>query len=62
MKINDWVVTPRFCLVKINEMFDSREAASAAGYTEPTYYKSERYGVAGKTLDMYHMVFCGYQK
>ena len=31
-------------------------------YTEPTYYDDPYYGIAGKSLDMYHMKFAGYHK
>lgn len=62
MKKGDWIETPRFCGVRIKEMFDSREEAAAAGYKEPTHYEDPEYGVAGKSLDMYHMEFAGYIK
>ena len=61
MKKGDRIYTPRFCTVQIEEVFESRSEASAAGYTEPTYYEGE-YGVAGKSLDMYHMQFAAYRK
>lgn len=52
----DYVYTPRFCTVKIAEIFESEKEAAEHGYTEPTYYKGE-YDVLGKSLDMYHMIF-----
>ena len=61
MKVGDRVNTPRFCTVRIKEVFDSREEAAQAGYKEPTFYEGE-YGVAGKSLDMYHMEFAAYRK
>lgn len=62
MKIGDRIMTPRFCTVKIEEIFDTYEAALAAGYREPTHYHSADYGVVGKSLDMYHMSFAAYRK
>ena len=59
MKKGDLVFTPRFCTVRIEEVFESAKAAADAGYTEPTYYQGE-YGVAGKSIDEYHMVFAAY--
>ena len=61
MKIGEHYYTPRFCTVKIKEMFESRSEAAAAGYKEPTYWDDEEYGIAGKSLDMYHMEFAGYK-
>lgn len=61
MNKGDYVYTPRFCTVKIEEVFENREAAARAGYTEPTHYRGE-YEIAGKSLDMYHMEFAAYKK
>lgn len=62
MKAGDKVYTPRFCTVRIEEMFDSAEEAHKAGYIEPTYYEDAHYGILGKSLDLYHMKFAGYIK
>ena len=56
MKIGDSVYTPRFCTVRISEIFASEAAARAAGFCEPTHYKGD-YVILGKSLDMYHMEF-----
>ena len=62
MKVGESYYTPRFCTVKIKEMFASRKEANAAGYTEQTYWENDVYGILGKSLDMYHMEFAGYRK
>ena len=62
MKIGDRYNTPRFCTVRIKEIFASRKEANDAGYTEPTYWENDEYGILGKSLDMYHMEFAGYKK
>lgn len=62
MKVGDRYNTPRFCTVRIKEMFDSRSDAMHAGYKEPTYWDNDEYGILGKSLDMYHMEFAGYKK
>ena len=51
MKKGDYVNTPRFCKVKIDEVFASRQDAAMAGYTEPTHYHDGEYSVYGKTLE-----------
>lgn len=56
MKPGDRVYTPRFCTVRIEEVFETAKEARAAGYTEPTYYEGA-FDVRGKSVDMYHMVF-----
>lgn len=61
MQEGDWIYTPRFCTVKIKEVFADKTDARSAGYTEPTYYENPEYGVAGKSLDMYHMEFAAYK-
>ena len=56
MKIGDSVYTPRFCTVRIKDIFVTEAEAHAAGYCEPTYYKGDCI-ILGKSLDMYHMEF-----
>ena len=63
MKKGDYVYTPRFLRVKIEEVYNSETEARQAGYTETTHYWNDpEYGVYGKTLDMYHMQFAGFRK
>ena len=62
MKIGDSVFTPRFCMVRIKEIFENREAAYEAGYTEPTYYEDDEYGITGKVTSYNHMVFAAIKK
>ena len=62
MKVGDRVNTPRFCTVKIEEIFSSVFDALENGYTEPTYYADKEFVVVGKSLDMYHMEFAAYRK
>lgn len=62
MKKGDWVNTPRFLNVEIEDVFGNRESAVKSGYTEPTHYRSDEYDVLGKSLDMYHMIFAAAKK
>lgn len=62
MKIGDIIYTPRFCTVRIKEIFENKEAARKNGYEEPTYYDDPEWGIVGKSLDMYHMAFAAYRK
>ena len=50
MKIGDNVYTPRFCTVKINEVFDNARSAREAGYIEPTHYHKNGWTVLGKAV------------
>ena len=56
MNIGDYVYTPRFCTVQIEEIFETMEAAKANGYIEPTYYRGE-YKVFGKSCGINKMKF-----
>lgn len=62
MKVGDWIETPRFCGVRIKEVFDHEEDARNSGYTEPTFYEDPEHGIIGKSLDMYHMEFAAFRK
>lgn len=63
MEKGDYVNTPRFLRVKIEEMYDNETEAKNAGYTETTHYWDDpEYGVYGKSIDMYHMKFAGFKK
>lgn len=62
MNAGDYVYTPRFLRVKIEEVFDNCEEASKQGYTEPTHYKGEDFDILGKGLDCYHMQFAAVKK
>lgn len=62
MKKGDYVHTPRFLTVRIEEVYDSEAQARTAGYKEPTHYENAEYGILGKSLDLYHMEFAAYKK
>ncbi len=63
MEKGDYVNTPRFRRVRIEEVYDCESDARNAGFTETTHYWNDpEYGVYGKVLDMYHMVFAGFKK
>lgn len=63
IKKGDRVRTPRFMSVTIEEVFENEKEASAAGYTETTHYwDNPDYGINGKSLDMYHMIFATFTK
>ena len=57
MKKGDRVYTPRFCSVKIEEVFPSREEAAKHGYTEPTHYHKDGYTVLGWFYELNHAQF-----
>ena len=62
IKKGDYVLTPRFCTVKIDKVFKSRENAAKAGYTEPTHYKDYAFGVVGKSIGINRMTFAAFRK
>lgn len=60
MKKGDWVDTPRFLKVQIEEVFSSVTEARQNGYTEPTHYKwqhNDGFDVLGKNIDRETMQF-----
>ena len=63
MKKGDYVQTPRFGGVWIEEVYDNEFKARMDGFTETTHYWDDpEYGINGKSLDMYHMKFAAYKK
>lgn len=60
MKKGDYVKTPRFCTVKLEEVFENEDAARKDGYVEPTHYQyqhSDGYDILGKHTGTNRMVF-----
>lgn len=60
MKKGDYVRTPRFCTVQIEEVFNNEFEAYEAGYKEPTHYKwksKDGYDVLGKMIGTNRMNF-----
>ena len=57
IRVDDLVFTPRFCTVRITRIFNSRCEAIREGFSEPTHYHKDGYGILGKSLDLYHMEF-----
>lgn len=56
------VYTPRFCTVTISEVFADRQAAREAGYTEPTHYHKDGWGIAGRARNTPDMRFAAYRE
>lgn len=56
------VQTPRFLSVMLSEVFPSREAAFAAGFAEPTHFKSDYFDVLGRSLGNNMMDFAAAMK
>jgi hypothetical protein len=62
MKTGDWVETPRFLKVKIEEVLTRAEAANK-GYTEPTHYDDDPdFMILGKVTSLNHMKFAAVKK
>lgn len=62
MKKGDYVRTPRFLTVRIEDVL-STEEAEAQGYTEPTHYESDaEFAVLGKLIGENRMCFAAVKK
>ena len=62
MKKSDYVSTPRFCTVRIQQVFVAHQEAADSGYTEPTHFNSADYDVRGKHIGTNKMVFAAIKK
>lgn len=61
MKKGDYIYTPRFCNVRIEEVFSDETVARENGYTEPTHYNGE-YEILGKSIGWNRMIFAAVKK
>jgi hypothetical protein len=63
MKKGDYIKTPRFLTVKIEEVFENRKESSKEGYTEPTHYDDDaNYEILGKHTGTNRMIFAAIKK
>ena len=63
MQEGDRIYTPRFCTVRISEVFQNEKDARFAGFVEPThYYDDPEFGILGKSIDLNRMIFAAYKK
>lgn len=58
----DYVHTPRFLNVQIQDVFLSVDDLKKAGYTETTHFRDENFEVLGKSIDSTHMEFAAARK
>ena len=61
VKVGDYIRTPRFLNVRIEEVFPNERACREAGYTEPTHYKGDVV-VLGKSIGWNRMVFAAAER
>lgn len=61
MKKGDYIMTPRFCTVIIEDILSVKEAKEK-GYTVPTHYKSSEYDICGKHIGTNRMEFVAIKK
>lgn len=57
MKKGDYIKTPRFLTVRIEEVFENAATAREQGYTEPTHYDDDNYEISGKHIGTNRMIF-----
>lgn len=56
------IMTPRFCTVRIERIYDSMSDARTDGYTEPTYADADGYDIRGKHEGTNRMTFAAIRK
>ena len=56
-----WCRTPRFGMVKLEDVLDSKEALEL-GYTEPTHYEDPVFDIRGKSVGPNKMVFAAVRR
>ncbi|TEB09333.1 hypothetical protein Psfp_04280 [Pelotomaculum sp. FP] len=61
MKTGEYVNTPRFLKVYIEEVFETIKELYAAGYYEPTHYEGD-YAIQGKHIGINRMTFAAAKK
>ena len=62
MEKGDFIRTPRFGTVKIQEVFQDYIEAGKQGFVEPTHYEDLEHDVLGKSLGTNRMVFAAINK
>ncbi len=62
MQIGDYVNTPRFLRVKIEEIFENQSEANEKGYTEPTHYNDPEWNICGWVYEPNYMKFAAIRK
>lgn len=62
MKKGDYIMTPRFCTVRIEKVCKSSDTAHKQGFVEPTYYESLEYNILGKHTGINRMIFAAIKK
>lgn len=62
MEKGQWIDTPRFLKVQIEEVFLDNNEAWEAGYTEPTHYRDSEWHVRGKSTGKYTMAFAAIKR
>lgn len=53
----DYVDTPRFCHVQLEQVYRDEAEMRQDGYTEPTDYRGSEYVVCGKSVGLNRMIF-----
>ena len=61
MEKGDYINTPRFLTVKIEEVLNKKEAREK-GYSEPTHYNSPDFDIFGKHIGINLMIFAAVKK
>jgi len=62
MQAGDYIETPRFLTVKIKAVYPSETSAVSNGYTEPTHYVNNEYGILGKSAGTNMMIFAAFKR
>lgn len=57
IKKDAYIYTPRFCTVRVSEVYESEIELITAGYSEPTYYDDGRWTIRGRSIGLNRMIF-----
>ena len=62
IKAGDYIQTPRFLRVKIENVYESVTHMNKDGYNEPTHYQNDEYEICGKHIGLNRMTFAAARK
>lgn len=62
VKKGDYVRTPRFLMVRIEDVYDDERTMRKNGYTEPTHYWADDCVICGKSIGQNRMLFAACNK
>lgn len=62
VKKGDYIRTPRFLMVRIEDVYEDERTMRKNGYTEPTHYWADDCVICGKSIGGNRMLFAACNK